>query len=382
MSDFVSPRQRERILPDVLTRRPLSHVAPYDLLEQDYMLLDTRETLRTSRDNERDILIQSVAGHAQEGHGAFRGTRYVNTTMDDIARALRLDPRAVRENRQMLMDGVSEYVRRVLDGGDGSLLIDNQGAPLLGMGTLLFLPEVDPKGVLRGLYLGALRDDADVRINAEKKYGLVIGGGKSYLVNLAGMERVGLNADRLAHDDHDPEAIARLWDTGVIIADEGPDTDETSYLYIRHRRGCGTSDDACIVLTGRVHGWSAGVGAFLADALDTLEKYVPVFGGSDHALAEVIAGGMKDLNLLPDDAGEIAYLSADETHHVPDSSLRHLISVDRRYDQCAAEAHIAYLLGRPYAPLGLSHERTPISDFYAYCEARLAAWQAHNGAAG
>jgi hypothetical protein len=99
------------------------------------------------------------------------------------------------------------------------------------------------------------------------------------------MDRAGLDAEKLAHEDHDAEAIARLRETGVIVADDGPDSDETAYLYVRHRRGVGTSDDACIVLCGLLHGFSAGVGAFLADAVDTLEKYVPVFGGRDGALA-------------------------------------------------------------------------------------------------
>ncbi len=362
-------------------RPSLPFVAPDSLIEADFVEMSSRETLRTTRTNERNILIQSVAGHAHEGHGAFRGARYANTTMDDIAAALRLAPDAVRLERQRLMDGVTEYVNRVLGGEEFALLVDDDGVPLLGMGTLLFLPPVSGKDVLRGLYLGALRDDADVRVTAEQKYGVIIGGGVSYLVNLAAMEAAGQNADRLAHENHDPEAIQKLWDTGVIVADSGADTDETSYLYVRHRRGCGTSDDACIVLTGMAHGFGAGVGAFLADALDTLEKYVPVFGGSDHALAATIAERMPDLNLVPTDAGEIAYLSADETGRVPDSSLRHLLSVDRRYDQCATEAHLAYLLGRPFAPLGLSHRRTPVGEFYDYCEKRLESWRARNATA-
>ncbi|MBC8142153.1 MAG: hypothetical protein H7Y38_12015 [Armatimonadetes bacterium] len=363
----------------VRSARPVvSEVAPDALIQTDFAELDSRVTMRTSWANERNILVQSIAGHAHEGHGAFRGARYANTTMDDICAALRLAPDAVRLERQRLMDGVTEYVNRVLGGEEFALLVDDDGVPLLGMGTLLFLPPVSGKDVLRGLYLGALRDDADVRVTAEEKYGVIIGGGVSYLVNLEAMEAAGENADKLAHENHDAEVIQKLRDTGVIVADSGADTDETSYLYVRHRRGCGTSDDACIVLTGMVHGFGAGIGAFLADALDTIEKYVPVFGGSDHALAEVIANQLPDLNLLPADAGEIAYLSADETGRVPDSSLRHLLAVDRRYDQCAAEAHLAYLLGRPFAPLGLSHRRTPVGEFYDYCEARLESWRKRN----
>ena len=376
----LAPPQQRRVPTAPTDRRVIIQaVAPAELLERDFSDLNARETLRTTWENERNLLVQSVAGHAQEGHGAFRGTRYVNTTIDDIVRALRLDPDAVRRDRQRVMDGVTEYVDRVLAGGDGAVLVDADGAPLLGMGTLSLLPPVNGKDVLRGLYVGALRDDADVRVAAETKYGLAIGGGVSYLVNLATMDAAGLNADSLAHDDHDETAIAHLKDAGVIVADSGVDSDETAYLYVRHRRGCGTSDDACVVLTGMLYGFGAGVGAFLADALDTLEKYAPRFGGSDYALAERIASRMPDLGLTAADASEIAYLCADETHSVPDSSLRHFLSVDRRYDQCAAEAHLSYLLGRPYAPLGLSHERSPVGEFYTYCERRLATWRARNG---
>ena len=353
----------------------LSHQSPAALIVDDFRLLDARETLRVAWEAEQNILIQSVVGHAHEGHGAFRGRRFVNTTMDDICRALRLDPGTVRQQRQRLIDGVSEYVDAVLKGGDGSLLVDAQNKPLLSMGSLALLPPVNGKDVLRGFYLGGLRDDSFVRINAERRYNLAIGGGESYLISLSAMEAAGMNADGLAHQDHDAEAIAHLRQIGVIIADGGADGLGTEYQYVRHRLGCGTSDDACIILCGLLHGWGAGVGAFLADAVDTLEKYVPVFGGADGAIAETIEARMPDLNLKRRDVEDMAYLCADESHTVPDSSLRHLLSVDRKVDQCAVEAHLLFLLGRPYAPLGLSHERSSNADLYAYCTARLQNWR-------
>lgn len=353
----------------------LPGVAPAELLEQDFRVLDNRETLRCAWRTEQNLLIQSVIGHAHEGHGVFRGRRYVNTTMDDIARALRLDPQSVRAERQELIDGVVEYVDAVLAGGEGKLLVDRSGRALLTMGTLPFFA-VDGPGVLRGLYLGGLRDDSEVRIGAEQRYNLRIGGGESYIVSLKAMHDAGLDGDKLAHEDHDAAAIQRFRDSGLIVADEGPDSDETAYQYIRHRRGCGTSDDACVVLCGLLHGFSVGVGAFLADAIDTLEKYVPVFGGQDGKIAERIEREFTDLNLARKDVEDIAYLCADESGDVPDSSLRHLLSVDRRRDQCAIEAHLLYLLGRPYQRLGLSHERSPNTDLYAYCERRLGQWRA------
>jgi hypothetical protein len=84
---------------------------------------------------------------------------------------------------------------------------------------------------------------------------------------------------------------------------------------------------------------------------------------------------MPDLGLTRRDVEDIAYLCADESGRVPDSSLRHLLALNRRFDQCAVEAHFLYLLGRPYAPLGLSHERSPNEAFYEYCETRLEAWR-------
>ena len=354
----------------------LPHVAPDALLIEDFRVLDARETLRCAWETEQNLLIQSVIGHAQEGHGIFRGQRYVNTTMDDISRALRLDPSAVRHSRQRLIDGVGEYIEGVLTGAtDGSVLIDRQGVPLLTMGPLALLPNLNGRDVLRGFYLGGLRDDSTIRLDAEARYGFVIGGGESYLVNRAALVAAGLDADRLAHEDHTPDDIAGLRQAGVIVADEGADTDETYYQYVRHRRGTGTSDDACVLMCGLLHGFSAGVGAFLADAVDTLEKYVPVFGGQDGKWAREIEARLPDLNLTHRDVGDIAYLCADESGRVPDSSLRHFLSVSRRYDSCAIEAHFMFLLHRPYAPLGLSHERSPNADLYRYCEERLAHWR-------
>ena len=353
-----------------------SHQAPDALIIDDFRLLDARETLRCPWETEQNLLIQSVLGHAHEGHGAFRGRRFVNTTMDGICRALRLDPGAVKHQRQRLIDGVAEYVDAVISGtSDGAVLVDAHNKPLLGMSGLTLLPPLNGKAVLRGFYLGGLRDDSQLRIGAESRYGISIGGGESYLVNVSAMEAAGLDADKLAHENHDAEAIAHLKQQGVIVAKSGADTNDTKYLYVRHRLGVGTSDDACIIFAGLLHGWSAGVGAFLADAVDTIEKYVPLFYGADGAIAQIIENHLPDLHLTRTDVEDMAYLCADETHDVPDSSLRHLLSVDRKVDLCAIESHLLFLMNRPYAPLGLSHRRSPNTDLYAYCTNRLAAWR-------
>ena len=91
-------------------------VAPREIIQQDFKLLDTRETLRTTWENEELILIQSVEGHAHEGHGAFRGHRFPNTDIDDICLALRLHPEAIKAARQQLIDEIVDYVERTIHG--------------------------------------------------------------------------------------------------------------------------------------------------------------------------------------------------------------------------------------------------------------------------
>ena len=54
--------------------------------ERTYDALDAKTLLRCSSDVEELILMQSIEGHAHEGHGLFHGSRFPNTTVDDIAR--------------------------------------------------------------------------------------------------------------------------------------------------------------------------------------------------------------------------------------------------------------------------------------------------------
>ena len=44
-------------------------VAPDEMLEADFRILDARDHLRCAWHNEQNLLIQSVIGHAHEGHG-------------------------------------------------------------------------------------------------------------------------------------------------------------------------------------------------------------------------------------------------------------------------------------------------------------------------
>ncbi len=354
-------------------RDNLFGIAPRELLCEDFRVLDAQETLRVSWEIERLILMQSVEGHSHMGHGEFHGKKYPNTTIDDIARALKLNPMEVKSSRQILIDEIREYALLASSGRAPNQAVNRNGEPILRIGLLRHL-DVEPLGVLRGLYVGGMRDIPKIRFEAERRYQTKIGAGKSYVVDKAALERLGLNGETLAHGEHEHE-IERFRQSGLIYADSGPGDSRHAYMYIRHRKGPGASDDAAIVMAGKLWGFSAAVGCFLADAIDTLEKYVPVYSDQDFELAEEIAANTPNLDLEPDDAVRLAFLASipeDEQGRVPDCSLRHFLSVDMRIDQCALESHLQYVAGKPYSNMVLDHGEADNTEFYEYIERRLA----------
>lgn len=348
------------------------HVAPYDLIARDFRELDALETLRTTWDIERLIFMQSVQGHAYEGHCAFAGRKYPNTTLDDISRSLRLDPSVVRADRQKLIDEIVAYVDRAIAGDEKPPLANGDGKPLLGSSMFQNL-RVPGRDVLRGLYLGGLRDDPEVRFEMESRYGITIGGGKCYLVNTKVMDDLGLHGEILAHGAHE-DMISYYRNTGLIVAEEGPDEADLEYMYVRYRRGLGASDDTAIVAAGMLYGLGAAVGVFLADAIDTLEKYVPVFSDQDNKLARRVKASCPDLDLAESDVRHLAFLSAIPEHSridVPDCSLRHLLLVDRNHDLTAIESHLLFVQKRHYGTIRIGHENVKNKDFYEYVREKV-----------
>lgn len=347
-------------------------VAPYDMIQRDFRQLDTVETLRTTWDIERLILIQSVQGHAHEGHSTFAGMRYPNTTIDDISRALRLDPMWVRTERQKLIDEIEGYVSRVLAGDDNSPLANDDGVGLLGSSMFQSL-HVPGRDVLRGLFLGGLRDDTEVRFEMEARYGITIGGGKCYLVDTRVMEQMGLDGEILAHGAHE-DMIEYYRDSGLIAADSGADEGDLEYMYIRHRRGLGASDDTAIVAAGLLYGLGVAVGVFLSDAIDTLEKHVPIFSDQDNKLARKIKVNYPELDMAESEVRHLAFLSAiseESEIDIPDCSLRHLMLVDRKHDLTAIESHLLFIQRKHYPPIGIGHEEVLNKKFYEHALERV-----------
>jgi hypothetical protein len=359
---------------------PHPGIAPPDLIQEDFEALKALVILRTNRFVEDLILMQSVEGHAHEGHGEFRGQRFVDVTVRDTVKALHRSPRAVAEERQRLIDDVVEWAKGCIGGKAKARLTNDEEEPFLGVGMFRQLV-VNPPDVLRGFYLGGLRDDVDVRARVEQSSGLHIGGGRCYLVDVQVMREMGLNGEGLAHGEHENQ-IAEYKRKGMILdcapTEGSPEalSERIRYMYIRQRMGGGTSDDAAIVAAGLLYNRDVAIGCFLADAVDTLEKYVPLdrYCDQDDNLAAFIGSNFSDLKVSDSDLDRLTALCAvpeEMQAQVPDSSLRHMLAVDRRVDQCALESHLLFVERKPYAPMSIAFERVANATFYSWIEGRV-----------
>jgi hypothetical protein len=294
--------------------------------------------------------------------------------MEDIVAALGRNPSVVAEQRQTLIDEVCDWADHAMNGDARRTLVNDDGEGLIGCGLLRHL-EVNPEDVLRGLYLGGLRDDSDVRLEVEQRTGIRIGGGKLHFVDTEVMHQLGLDGDQLAQGAY-ADRIEAFRRESMIVDDPGPAArdDRIRYMYIRDRLGGGASDDAAIIAAGKLYNLSVALGVFLADAIDTLEKFVVNYGDQDNDLARRIEQGFARLNLTRDDVHRMVWLCAvppQDRERVPDSSLRHLLEIDKLTDQNALESHLAYISGHPYSPLLLASEDVPNSEFYEWFERRV-----------
>ena len=175
----------------------LHSIAPRELIIADHALLKSYERLDTSPDIQDLLLIQSIEGRAHNGSGVFDKRTYVNTTIDDVVRALDLDPEDIKARRQAVIDDIFQFAEDCMNGGKRDRLINNNGEAILGI-EYFHERKVNAPDVLRGLYLGGLRDNPDIRKEAEKLYKVKIGGGRCYVIDTKTMLDMNLDGERLA----------------------------------------------------------------------------------------------------------------------------------------------------------------------------------------
>ena len=165
-------------------------IAPKELIQQDFHNLKTQERLYTIPRVEDLVFMQSIEGRAHNGAGIFNKRSYVNTTMEDIVSALGRSAKVVKSKRQELIDEIVEYADSVFADDPRDRLVTKNGRPLLGIPQFKERT-VNYHDILKGLYLGGLRDDPEIRKKTQGLYSINIGYGKCYLVNTKIMEEMG-----------------------------------------------------------------------------------------------------------------------------------------------------------------------------------------------
>ena len=96
-------------------------------------------------------------------------------------------------------------------------LVTRNGRPLLGIPQFKERT-VNYHDILKGLYLGGLRDEPDIRKKTQELYSINTGYGKCYLVNTKVMDEMGLDGEMLAHNEHE-DSLVHFRSCG-LIADE------------------------------------------------------------------------------------------------------------------------------------------------------------------
>lgn len=343
------------------------------IIRTDYEQLLEKEVLDTTEDIERLILLQSIEGHAHNGHSAFNRLKYVNVDTSDVVRILGLDSKDIKHRRQKLIDEIFIWVNDWMRGVENDRLVNRSGEPLLRI-EQLGQYKVKPTDVFRGIYLGGLRDNSEVRKEVEEIWDVEIGGGETYLVDMVVMVEMGLDAEMLACEEHEDD-IDHFKKVGLIV-DDGAEVDEERirYKYIRHRTGPGQSDDMAIISSGIMWNRDTALGMFLTDAIDTLEKYSYKYEDQDRDLAKYVEDSFSSLDVTMEDLYTITYICAIEEgmqDKIPDSSLRYLLSVDKKTGITMLRSHINYIEGKPYVPVHTSPCRGSMPEFYNYVVERV-----------
>ncbi len=328
------------------------------------------------------LLVQSVQGHAQQGHCEFLGEQYPETTIPDIILAANLDLERIKVGRQKIIDDVYTWANHAMDGKRAPRRLVVDGQPLLGANFLRDY-EVDPTNVLRGMILAGYMDNFNARERTVRKYprtingnkALEIGGGETYLVNHRSVLRFLGDYRALADMGHDEGDIDFLRHVDVIVDKPGKGIVSA---YIRRKIGPGTSDDMAFVIIGKQYGIDAMLGAFVVDAVDTYDKCTkyPLEGGHDEKIAAVIQHNWKqvhgtDLVSEEDITRLIFYAAKGNTPQLSlSSSHRRLVQLPGDHVVPTIVLHAQYVNGDKPKNFPLGFNQVPSDSFYENADYR------------
>jgi len=363
--------------------KTFTNVAPKSLIKKDFEHLNSTVHLIVNDRVKPLILIQSIEGHSHEGHSVFRGEKFPNTCMEDIVLALKMDVDLIKKERQRLIDDIREWFLSLeeKDLNDRKPLLNSYGEPLLGI-KMFENMQVSVKSAVVGYILAGLMDDINYREKTEAKYKVNIGGGDIYIVDRTKMEELGISGDMLAKEENEKN-IEEYKKKGLIVSNDNivPGSNVIVSHYIRHKKGPGLSDDAALLSAGflsifKKRDVSALIGAFLADSVDTLDKFSDriVELGQDEEIAFELISKFKQFDLREDLLLKFIYLASipeDMKGNVPDSSMRHFLQKDEKAKISELESHISFLRGEEVPSIILAFQEVPSSKFYSYYSNRL-----------
>lgn len=341
------------------------------IVRADYHHLMGVEDLDTDVNIKPLILLQSIEGHAHNGHALFHRIRFTDVDTADVVRALGFDADSIKAERQRLIDDVRDYVDAYFNGDHRDRLVNNEGKPFFGV-PILGKIKVNPAKVMKGIYLGGERDTPEVRREVERARGITIGAGKCFTVDTNIMRVMGFNGERLATESNE-NRIDEFKRRGLIV-DRRPDDNRYRYKYIRYWNGPGHSDDAAVVVAGLIWGLDTALGVFIADAIDTIEKYTTIYNDWDSIIADEIGDMIPEISDSRDDLLLLTYLSAvpegmEESY--PDSSLRYFLKKDRKTGMTLLNSHINFIRGKPFISVNTLPNPIGIEEFYDVIRARV-----------
>jgi hypothetical protein len=346
-----------------------------------------------SAQNLADLLPQSVVGRAMNGHGYFTddfGTPlcFPEATFEKVLTVLEgtdpsLKAHHVRQRRGDMLRSFGDWVLRHID--DDEIVLAPGGKPVFGIDFL-----ADQKVVMRefltGMVLAGFMDDWSYRSNTmrhhKRTFGGMpfnLGGGDILIVDAANLEMVGLGdtGATVFLDDQ----MRTLTDIGVICRDRHSEYSFPVHdqAYFRRQLGDGVCDDLAIIYIGAKYGFSAMMGAFVMDAIDTYDKYLMdlTWGGFDTHLAGRIQKHFletEDEPLVWDDAIFDLIHFAAKRNDPPvnlSSSHRRLIQIEKGSSIPTVLNHWRFLQGEPVFDIKLGFARVPAREFYRVAWQRL-----------
>ncbi len=279
------------------------------LLAQEELDFDERTELR--------IYIQTIQGHAMEGHGRFRGKPCI-ATCGEISEALyerihetyklpgnpeRFKKDAAEfvmlENEKDIYS-LEEYIYQIIEGKKPRTL-KNKRKTLFGHLLYKEMALDNPLNFLKGAWVGAFMDSSEVRAEVEKKFGIAIGRGEIFLGNWPKLLEDKKFLKNLQTMEHSKEEIEEMLEQGILL-DKGEVNDKLQQVYVRHKKGelgknykqnkiyKGIHDGLMVLLAGIVWGVSGAIGLNALDITDTIDKNIKHFvkGGWDERIGRII----------------------------------------------------------------------------------------------